>query len=188
MRDYNYFSLVKRRKKNQELSINTSGKNYLALLLLVAVIASIAWPFFNQIRLMTINSRINSTHQSLVNDPQYSLFQDLQQKQMDISNGHYQLSSLQEVAQAIREKEVITERLLDEITELLPADTHLTSLELTNQTVSMTGVARSRAAVAELLLNLRHSDRFSQPYIPSLNESNQLYQFNLSFDIRGGGS
>jgi len=50
----------------------------------------------------------------------------------------------------------------------------------------MTGVARSRTAVAELLRNLRNSGKFGPLFINSLNENNGLYPFSLNLELIGG--
>ncbi len=185
MRDYNYFTLIKRRKRQRSKS-KINPDSFMKIFLVLGILAVITWPITTQVRLFYLDQQIDIHTQKLTQDPGYPLFQEVEQKQAELANSQAIVSSLQQVSNVIFEKEIINENLLQTITALLPSDTQLTSLTLSGQTVGMTGVARSRTAVAELLRNLRNSGKFGPLFINSLNENNGLYPFSLNLELIGG--
>ncbi len=185
MRDYNYFTLVKKRKKQRGSSAK-NPKRYMVLLLVLGLLAVFVWPAITQARLFYLDRQIDLHTQELVQDPQYTIFHVVEQKQAELARVRNIVSSMQQASDAINEKEIINENLFNAIAAILPSDTQLVSLSFTGQNVSMTGVAKSRVAIAELLYNLRKTGKFGQPYITSLSENDQLYPFSLNLELIGG--
>lgn len=186
MRDYNFFTLIKRSKKHR-LKGKKAPNSYIFILIVVGLLAIIAWPGIIQARLIYLDNQISKYNQELIQDPKYNLFKEVDQKQKELSNIQNTVSKLKQVSNDISEKEVVNEKLLNLITTTLPSDTNLTKLTISEQSVNMSGVARSRAAIAELLYNLRNTGKFKLPFITSLSENNNLYPFSLSLEIIGGG-
>lgn len=186
MRDYNYFSLVKKRSKKQRGRSKKTQDSYIKILIVAGILAVIAWPGITQLRLSHLDDQINKNTQALVQDPGYPLFYEVEQKQAELARSQSIVSSLRQASNVILEKEVINEKLFETIAAVLPSDTQLTGLNLSGQNVGMTGAARSRAAIAELIYNLRNTGRFGQFFVPSLNENDGFYPFSLNLELIGG--
>lgn len=181
MRDFNFFESFEQQKKRQE----GPAIRYPFILVLV-VLAAAAWPAWNFYQLYQLHNEITFTRNQLETDPRYPLFDAVIEKQEALTGQRQVLDTMKRSAELITEREVIDELLMFTIATAMPEDSALNSMSISGRDVQMQGVAGSKPAIAELEFNIRQTGRFEQIFIPSMSENEGMWQFNMSFRVKGG--
>ncbi len=181
MRDFNFFEAFEQKKKRSD-----GPRVGYPLVLILVILAAAAWPAYNFYQLSQLNTSIAEHEQRLTTDPRYPLFQEVEQKQVELAEEQSRLQSLEASAELIHSREVIDELLLYTIVSSMPEDTSLNSMNISGRNINVTGTARSKPAIAEFEYNIRNTERFEMIFIPSITESEDMWQFNMTFSVKEG--
>ena len=181
MRDFNFFEVFEEKTKRKKGS-RISYPNILILILAAAAL----WPAWNYFQLNRLESSIESHRTALETDPRYPLFEVAVEKEQELEEARETLVQMEKSADIIYDREVIDELLLFAIATAMPEDTSLNYMSINDRNVQVTGVARSKPAIAEFEHNIRQTGYFENIFIPSISESEDLWRFNMAFSVMGG--
>ena len=181
MRDFNFFEpFEKKQKRRKGLRISYP------LVLILVLLAAAIWPAWNFYQIQQLDREIQHHRDILVNDSRYPLFEVASEKERELEEAQATLLSLEDSAELIFDKEVIDELLLFAIASAMPLDTSLTSMNISNRNVQLSGIADSKPAIAEFEYNIRQTGYFESIFVPSITESGDMWQFSMSFMVKGG--
>ena len=180
MRDFNFFEPFQQKEKKSQVK----GLPFWAIALILLIIAA-SWPAYNFFRIYTLRSEAQTLEERLVNDPNYHKLAEVEQKEADLLSYQDMLASLELADETIRESELIDERLFFVISGTLPRDLALNSMSINGRNIQVQGFAGSKPAIAEMEFNLRNTGEFENIFVPSISENNGLFNFGMTFQIRG---
>lgn len=178
MKDYNFFKDHRKNKKSSDPGVVIAG-----IIMLTVVIGIGAIYVTNLYRLEATRNRLieleNQILEIKVNDEYIKVIQkqellgDLEEIATQVENARNELN----------DDEIIDENIFLVITDTLPKDVELSSINLNEQGISITGISSSRPAIAEFQYNIVSSDIFADMHIPTITGSAELGVFSFSGHI-----
>ena len=90
---------------------------------------------------------------------------------------------LKDADKIIESRDVVNDLLLNRITEKIPKEVFLKSLNLSADLIQMQGMATGNLAVACLETNLKSDKDFKDIYISNISLKEGLYDFSISFAL-----
>jgi Tfp pilus assembly protein PilN len=180
MYDYNFFESYKTKKKT-----NKSGTGLITATVLLAfvLLAGLTAYTYYQNALILADNIVMSTELALTEN--VDIFNRIEAKQnlntqlMDMSTNLTQASTL------IEQREVIRMDLMDTLVLALPSDAQILNLSLSDTTISLSGVAAQRSAIAEFEKSLRDTARFERIAISSITTQEEDFSFDMSLMLGG---
>ncbi|RQD67242.1 MAG: hypothetical protein D5S00_11110 [Tindallia sp. MSAO_Bac2] len=179
MRDFNFFEHFE--KKTQ--SSKGPRLSYTVVLIFVVLAAAI-WPAFNFFRIYQLNNEAEDLRHTLETSPDFHRFDIVDAKEMELAEKREQLQQMEDAVALIDEMELIDENLFFTIATSMPEDTALNSMSMSGTSIQVNGIAQSKPAVAEFEYNLRKTQMFQNIFVPSMSQQEELWQFNLNFELK----
>lgn len=178
MRDINFFSIYGTKNKAVK-----NDKQYIFILAIIAGGLIGLNIIISGIEMIILNSQIKKyTKEYNSSEIQSPL------KEAETVNGKLDIlttyeKSLSEIVKSIKESDLIREDLLVDISSSIPEDISFTGLTTNNYELSLSGISKSRTAIAELEHNLRELSQFKYVHVNSINSSDtsgSSYSFEIT--------
>lgn len=178
MRDINFFSIYQ--TKNKEVK---NDKQYIFILAIIVGGLIGLNIIISGIEMITLNSQIKKyTKKYNSSEVQIPL------KEAETVNGKLDIlttyeKSLSKIVKSIKESDLIREDLLVDISSSIPGDISFTGLTTNNYELSLSGISKSRTAIAELEHNLRDLSQFRYVHVNNINSSDtsgSSYSFEIT--------
>lgn len=90
--------------------------------------------------------------------------------------------SLSDIVKAIKKNDIVNEKLLVDISSVVPAEISFSGWKTENYEITMKGVSKSRSAIAELEHNLKQLPQFKYVHINSIKNGDTVGS-DYTFDI-----
>lgn len=177
-RDMNFFSPLqgmKKEAKDKKIYIY-SVFGFLA----VVIIGTLAW---NSINLYLTGKEIDDYKAKLqATDVQQKLneFKDTTSK-IDSLNKYEQ--ELQVIAKAVDSKDVVTTKLLNELSSTLPTEVSFDSISISNKVITMQAKSSNRTAIGEIEHNLKKLNFIQDVYVGGIAGDTE-YTFDLKCTLK----
>lgn len=178
MRDINFFSIYQINKKEIK-----NDKQYIFIFAIIVGGLIGLNLIVSGIKIITLNSQIKKyTKKYNSSEVQIPL------KEAETVNGKLDIlttyeKSLSKIVKSIKESDLIREDLLVDISSSIPGDISFTGLTTKNYELSLSGISKSRTAIAELEHNLRELSQFKYVHVNSINSSDtsgSSYSFEIT--------
>jgi type IV pilus assembly protein PilN len=176
--DMNFFSASQGIKKDAE-----DKKIYiysLASFLAVVIIGTLAW---NSSNLYLTGKEIEDYNAKLQAT-------ELQQKLKEFKDTTNKTDSLNKyegelkvIAEAVDSKDVVTTKLLNELSSTLPTEVSFDSISITNKVITMQAKSSNRTAIGEIEHNLKKLDFIQDVYVGGIAGDTE-YTFDLKCTLK----
>ena len=120
---------------------------------------------------------------SLESSTIYERLDIVEQKKEKVSEMEEKSLLLKDADKIIESRDVVNDLLLNRITEKIPKEVFLKSLNLSADLIQMQGMATGNLAVACLETNLKSDKGFKNIYISNISLKDGLYDFSISFAL-----
>lgn len=180
MYDYNFFENYKYNKKS---TVNTKGLAPLTFILAMFVLGGVTAYSFYQNGLLLGQNILMTTELALPEN--VDTFSRIESKQTLKTTLTTISQDLNGAVTMIDQKEVITQDLMDLIVLSLPSDAQILNMSISDNTISINGVAAQRSAVAEFEKNLRDTGVFASVTLSTINTQEEEYNYDLSISLGG---
>lgn len=177
-RDMNFFSPfqgMKKEAKDKKIYIYS-----VVGLLAVVIIGTLAW---NSINLYLTGKEIDDYKSKLqATDVQQKLneFKDTTSK-TDSLNKYEQ--ELQVIAKAVDSKDVVTTKLLNELSSTLPTEVSFDSISISNKVITMQAKSSNRTSIGEIEHNLKKLNFIQDVYVGGIAGDTE-YTFDLKCTLK----
>lgn len=177
MRDFNFFSeLVFKKKKKTAFSTYVVG----VLLILVMTLGFISYFYLKEVETLK-NDKI--ALENSINDPVHQKdYNEALALSESVAKLKKEEESLEIIHGQLLDSRIINSLLLKEISLAKPDAVAIRSINLTQGNIIIEGTSVSYDLIAAFVYNLRGNDRFTGPFIPTIQkaEKENYYNFNLS--------
>ncbi len=182
MREINFFREYHGQEKEQN--------NTLVYSLMTVIIVFVVYTYVgNMIKINHLESEIVRIEDEL-NDPsmqeKVSLSDEVNERLSLLAQIE---AGLVEVKSAVDSRDIVSVKLLDQISSTLPSEVSFKSLAIAAGSITIQAVSSSRAAIGEVQHNLKALDSISDVYIGGISEMGGLegeYSFDLRCVLKGG--
>jgi len=177
-RDMNFFSPsqgIKKEAKDKKIYIYS-----LASFLAVVIIGTLAW---NSINLYLTGKEIedyNSKLQATDMQQKINEFKDTTIK-TDTLNKYE--GELKVIAEAVDSKDVVTTKLLNELSSTLPTEVSFDSISITNKVITMQAKSSNRTSIGEIEHNLKKIDFIQDVYVGGIAGDTE-YTFDVKCTLK----
>lgn len=178
MKDFNFFEPYLDKRE-------ISGPNVLILyaVALVVVLGLIIYPLINVFKINSLKKSITTMKTSLESSNIYERLNIVEQKKETVSEMEEKYLLLKDADKIIESRDIVNDLLLNKITEKIPKEVFLKSLNLSAEQIQMQGAATSNLAVACLETNLKSDRDFRDIYISNISLNEGLYDFSINFAL-----
>jgi len=178
MRDFNFFNdLVFRKKEKTAFSTYVVG----AILILVMTMGFISYYYLKEVEML------KSDKIALENSINDSVHQKDYNEALALSESVAELKKEEESLELIHGKlldsRIINSLLLKEISLAKPDAVAIRSINLTQGNIIIEGTSISYDLIAAFVYNLRGNDRFTGPFIPMIQKTDEGSYFNFSLSL-----
>ncbi|MGL4338361.1 MAG: PilN domain-containing protein [Turicibacter sp.] len=182
MRDINFFSEYQGKEKEQN--------NTLVYVLIGAIILFVAYTYvMNAFKINSIENEITALETKLTSPElveQVKLSEEVNKK-LEILYTVDQ--GLTEVINAVDGRDIVSVDILNKLSSTLPSDVSFKSLTITNGSITIQAVSKSRTAIGEVQHNLKALDIIDDVYIGGISGMGGLedeFTFDLRCVLKGG--
>ncbi|HZK57144.1 MAG TPA: PilN domain-containing protein [Clostridia bacterium] len=178
MKDFNFFEPYLDKRE-------ISGPNVLIFyaVALVVVLGLIIYPLINVFKINSLKKSVTAMKTSLESSTIYERLDIVEQKKEKVSEMEEKSLLLNDADKIIESRDVVNDLLLNRITEKIPKEVFLKSLNLSADLIQMQGMATGNLAVACLETNLKSDKGFKNIYISNISLKDGLYDFSISFAL-----
>ena len=179
MKDFNFFEPYLDKRE-------ISGPNVLIFyaVALVVVLGLIIYPLINVFKINSLNKSVTAMKTSLESSTIYERLDIVEQKKEKVSEMEEKSLLLRDADKIIESRDVVNDLLLNRITEKIPKEVFLKSLNLSAGQIQMQGMATGNLAVACLETNLKSDKGFKDIYISNISLRDGLYDFSIDFALK----
>lgn len=182
MRDKNFF----------ESFVETKGSEVDKKKILIIVGASllallVVFTSVNMIRIRVLNSQISRDSKELQRD-------DLNKKKISAEEKKELLaeldkieSELEIVTVEIDKKDMLGSYLLETITDAMPNEVFLKSVDVTEEFIALEGISRTKEDIARLEGNFRRVSYFKNVFIPEIKAEEGFFNFRVDLSLSPEG-
>ncbi len=180
MKDFNFFEPYLDKDEFSRYNILI-----LYIVALVVVLGLITYPLVNIFRINSLNKQIGIMKSNLESDKVSERLNTVKQKKETVSEMEERLSLLENVDKIIEGRNVIDDMFLSKITDQVPKEVFLSSLDLSANQIRVQGSATNSLAIAHFESNLKSEESFEEIYIPNISLKEGLYNFSINFTLKG---
>lgn len=182
MRDKNFFEPYVDKK-------NKSDENRRKLILIGGGIGIIlfSYTFYNIVRVPMLKREINRISNEL-NEKK------LIEKKESVDNKKELLAELKQIETEIdyvslelNEKDKLGVYLVETITNSMPSDIFLKSIDINEDLITLEGISRTKESIAQLESNLRQVIYFKDVFIPGISSDEGFYSFTITMSLTEEG-
>lgn len=182
MRDYNFFSgyKVKKYKGDSVVLVAT-------IVFCVVLVGLIGYILFNQIYLSRLQNDLDElTDKVTVLKLSDDISRVLQKQELN-NNLRSTSERIDGAKDMIALQETINENLFLVVADAMPVDVQLESIIVADNSISITGLALNRPAVAEFQYNLLSMDSIMEVFVSSIESDESSVSFTADIIFRGEG-
>lgn len=181
MRDFNFFEpyLTKKGQLTTRQLIVYISISVIGIILVIL-------PIVNQIIIKRMENQMIAVS-AVVESEEFREARDKvnnREKQIQEIQKYYK--ALESIDEDIKHIDLINDLFIQTITDRVPEGVFFQSINITQDIIQITGIAKNNGAIAEFEHNLRDVPYFENVFIPSISANTGSYTFTISFKIKGG--
>lgn len=178
MKDLNFFEPYQGKKKEK-----TNAKIYIYGAMGIVGLLIVVTLTINTVRIIMLNRSIEDYNKKLSDSQIQQELKEAEDINKQITTLKQYDSALTDVAVSVKERDNVSDTLLNDISSTVPSEVSFKNLDIVNNTVSIKGVSTNRTAVAELKHNLSELSNMQDVYVNSIDNSSAV-EGEYSFDIK----
>ncbi|SDY88639.1 PilN domain-containing protein [Tindallia californiensis] len=181
MRDYNFF---------ENYTMEPEKKPFKGLWGVVIVgslcFLLVAWSVYGYIEIQRLENDI-----ALVKDDINQLYAEndydaIEMLEKDVDLLKKELYSLEKIKTSLENRKVITPYLIDLISRSVTDGIAFEALHIAENQIQIQGNSTHRTSIAQMKHNIRNSGHFNEIFVAHITEADTLYNFSISFQLKGG--
>lgn len=181
MRDFNFFDELASGKKKK-----TTSSTYIlgGLFLLLVALGVTSYYYLNQVDALRAEK---TAMENTINDSAHqAAYDEALALSEEVVLAEQEAAELTTVHQQLLDSRIINSRLIKEIAMAKPDAVAIRSISFTRTSINLEGTALTKDQIAAFAFNLRGNDRFTGPFIPTIQklEEGEYYSFSLNFAFR----
>ncbi len=183
MVDYNFFEGFKKQKVKKSTSVRLFNVVFLLLMISLATYVG-----FNYYQLNYQKVELKELNKAIAEASSRDDIARINEKKILLDELEGIVSSMDAAAQAISRSSIISEDLLLTITDALPSDVSISSVDISESGIVLSGTAISKPAIAVFEYNLRRISYFESIFIHGIETSSSdegAYTFSMSIEVGG---
>lgn len=174
MKDINFFSPYIGKRK-----IEFNNKFFLAMLFLIFSISIIGYGVINQLQINKLSEK-NLEFQKVAEDPEVlKKVEAIRKEEEELRRSEAEIQSIKLLKDSLEEKDFIGSDYIEKIINRRPDDLFFTSLNITSESINMTGISNNRLSIAEFTKGLKTIDRFENLFVTDIIKEETDYKFEL---------
>jgi type IV pilus assembly protein PilN len=184
MRDFNFFSPYidkSKQKKDRTLFFGIG-----AAVIAFAIVGTFLW---NSISTIKLNSDIKALNEELNKPDKIEKLRKAEEliKKQEIMNSYF--DGIKVIYSSVESRNTVTSVFMQSLTAKMPQGVSFKSMAIDGQNVQVQGIAKTRAAIAELQYNLKNLSSVSEVSISSIaggtdKSTNGEYTFSLKCTLK----
>ncbi len=178
MRDINFFDELQTGKRKK-----TSSSTYVAAVFLLSalILGSVSYYYITERDAM--RSEKAAMEGTLSDSAYQAAYNEALVLSEEVSEAERETGNLLQVHGQILDSRIISSRLIKEIAMAKPDAVAIRYISFTREGINLEGTALTKDLIAVFEYNLRGNERFTGPFIPTIQkmEEGEYYSFSLNF-------
>jgi len=179
MRDLNFFEPF--REKRQ---FRFNKMNLLYVLLFVSLLTILALASMNLIQIRALNSEVASLREVADNPETMQKVQEIKEFEEQTNQFRDEVSRIVQLDKSIQARDIVGERLLNDVNSKLPEGVFVTNLNLNGRNLGVSGAAEDKYSVAEFAKGLSQLMDVSEVFISNISEVQSKNTFTMDVALR----
>lgn len=184
MKDFNFFEPFVEPKK---VSGGDDKKILITVAAVVAALAVIAVPAYQQINMLLMKRSIAQYESLLSEESSKRKVAEIEQKETLLSSLKTQSGKVEKINGELNKQDQIGGHIVSAISESLAEDVFINRMSIEKSAISLDGVAKEKEGVASFQNNLRRVPYFEDIFVPNISAENDYNNFTLDMILKGEG-
>ncbi|KAB3527586.1 PilN domain-containing protein [Alkaliphilus serpentinus] len=175
MKDYNFFQTYAEKGEKQDLR----RLIYIAIST-VAIALLVMYPLFNHLNYLSLEKDIHAMEEVLDSSYTKSTIDRIDGKKEELETLRKYISEVKNAEAKIDTAVNIHNDLITTLTQSLPEGVYFQSLNISDGTIEISGIANSKNHIAQLEFNLKANQGLYDVFIPTIYSENGIYKFSIT--------
>lgn len=174
MRDINFFSQYIDKKK-----VQFNNKFFLTIFFLIFSILILGYSIINQWQVNKLSKASIELKEVAENPETLKKVEAIKKEEEELNKIKLEIESIKDLKNSIKEKDFIGSAYIDEIINKRPNDLFLTSLNISPENISITGISNNKLNIAEFTKGLKTVNKFENILVSNITKEEIDYKFEL---------
>lgn len=181
MKDINFFKPYIRREK-----FKFNNKFFLSILFLMFSLSILGYGVINQLKINKLSEKVLEFQKVAENPKTLKKVEEIRNEEEELNKFKLEVESIRDLKKSVGEKDFIGSLYIDTIINKRPNDLFLTSLYITAENVSITGISNNRLSVAEFAKGLGSIEELGDIFVSNIVKEETDYKFELESNLLEG--
>ena len=181
MKDFNFFSSYD--KKGEKL-LDKEGIFYIVLSMVV--IFTLCYGIFNAISIKKLNKDLVILQEKFEEKNQDETIKDLKKKEAEITRFKKDIDKIYALDNFVMDKDFLDDELLTGIESSLPNNLFISSMDLNNDIIKISGKSRDKKSIGQFQFNLKNLELFEELFIPQIRQEGNHFEFSIDMRFKEG--
>lgn len=178
MRDLNFFEPYiekKQFKLDRKLIYSSLG--------ILVVLVFFAYSTLNYINIKQDEKLVESLREIAENEKTLKKVEEIKAKEVEVQDFKESVEKIILLDKNLEKTDIISERLLDDITGKMPSELFITSITMGTSDIQMVGLAEDKWSIAEFEKGLEGIDTLGDVFVSNISNQQNHYSFNINIMI-----
>ncbi|OLS03924.1 PilN domain-containing protein [Tissierella creatinophila] len=178
MNDINFFKPYLGKKK-----INFNNKFFLSILLLIISLSILGYGVINHLKINKLSEKVLEFQKVAENPKVLKRVEEIKLEEEELNAFKLEVESIRDLKKSLVKKDIIGSLYIDAIISKRPNDLFLTSLYITPENVSITGISNNRLSIAEFAKGLESIEGLGDIFVSNIVREETDYKFELESNL-----
>lgn len=181
MNDINFFLPYLEKTK-----FKFNNKLFLSIIFLIVFLSIVGYGLINQLKINKLSEKVLEFQKVAENPKFIKKVEEIKVEEEGLDILKLEVKSIRDLKESLGEKDFIGSLYIDDIIKKIPIDLFLTSLYITSENVSITGISNNRLSVAEFAEGLGSIGNLGDIFISNIIKEETDYKFELEINRSEG--
>lgn len=181
MQDFNFFETYTTEPEKKK-----SRGIWGVLAVVFFLFALVVWSVFGYVEIRNLENEIASAENSISYLQEENDFNRIDRLEEEVNRLQSELNALKEIESTLQKRSIITPHLIDLIARSTTEGMAFDALNIAEDQIQIQGNSTHPTSIAQMEHNIRNSNYFEDVFVPHITETNGLYSFSISFQLKGG--
>lgn len=178
MKDINFFKPYLGKKK-----VKFNNKFFLSILFLIISLSILGYGVINQLKINKLSQKVLEFQKVAENPKTLKRVEEIKLQEEELNAFKLEVESIRNLKESVEKKDFIGSSYIDTIINKRPNDLFLTSLYITPENVSITGISNNRLSVAEFAKGLGSIEELGDIFVSNITKEETNYKFELQSNL-----
>lgn len=178
MKDINFFKPYLGKKK-----VKFNNKFFLSMLFLIISLSVLGYGLINQLKINKLSKKVLEFQKVAENPKTLKRVEEIKLEEEELNKFKLEVESIRNLKESVEKKDFIGSSYIDTIINKRPNDLFLTSLYITPENVSITGISNNRLSVAEFAKGLGSIEELGDIFVSNITKEETNYKFELQSNL-----